>query len=86
MVSFDTMWPDPERDSDAIAWGRDAREEMTKFGTGGVFLNFTSLADEPLQAGVDSAFGRNPRRLGRIKAAYDPDNFSRLNNNVSPIF
>ena len=84
MVSFDTMWSEPERDSDAIAWGRDAWEEMTKFGNGGVFLNFTGLADESPHAGVDSAFGRNLRRLGQIKASYDPDNFFRMNNNVPP--
>ena len=84
MVSFDTQWPDPARDAEAIAWARSAWDEMAKFGNRGVFLNFTGIADEPLQAGVDSAFGRNLRRLGEIKAAYDPDNFFRVNNNVAP--
>jgi hypothetical protein len=37
-----------------------------------------------LQANVDSAFGRNLTRLGRIKAAYDPDNLFQLNNNILP--
>jgi hypothetical protein len=42
------------------------------------------LSDEPLRTGVDSAFGRNLRRLGRIKAEYDPANLFQINNNVAP--
>jgi FAD/FMN-containing dehydrogenase len=84
MVSFDTMWSDPSQDATAIAWGRAAWDEMAKYGNGSVFLNFTGRTDEPLQAGVDSAFGRNVRRLGRIKATYDPDNLFQLNNNIIP--
>ena len=55
-----------------------------EFGTGAVYLNFTGLADEAPTAGVDTAFGRNLRRLEEIKARYDPDNFFRLNNNIKP--
>ncbi|MCE3554827.1 FAD-binding oxidoreductase [Pseudonocardia sp. RS11V-5] len=84
MVSFDTMWTDADQDEAAIAWSRSAFEEMTKYGNGRVFLNFTGRQDEPLQAGTDTAFGRNLHRLGRIKAALDPDNVFQLNNNIVP--
>jgi FAD/FMN-containing dehydrogenase len=84
MVSIDTNWSDPAQDAAAIAWGRAAWEEMTKYGNGNVFLNFTGLADESVHAGVDSAFGRNLRRLGQIKATYDPDNLFQVNNNIMP--
>jgi FAD/FMN-containing dehydrogenase len=47
-------------------------------------LNFTGLADETPSAGVDTAFGRNLERLAKVKAAYDPDNLFRLNNNITP--
>jgi Berberine and berberine like len=47
-------------------------------------LNFTGIADEPLDAGVGAAFGRNLGRLRQIKKTYDPGNFFRLNNNVLP--
>ena len=85
MVSFDAMWPDPAAATPTRSPGsRSAWDEMTKYGNGGVFLNFTGLADEPMQSGVATAFGRNLARLGRVKASYDPDNFFRLNNNIAP--
>jgi FAD/FMN-containing dehydrogenase len=84
MVSIDGMWTDAAENEANVAWVRSAWEEIGKFGTGGVYLNFTGLADEDLTAGVDSALGRNLRRLGEVKAAYDPDNFFKLNNNILP--
>jgi FAD/FMN-containing dehydrogenase len=84
MVSIDGMWTDPADSADNVAWVRSAWEQIGKFGTGEVYLNFTGLADEAPTAGVDSAFGRNLRRLGEVKATYDPDNFFRLNNNIVP--
>ncbi len=84
MASIDGMWTDPADDADNIAWVRSAWEAIGEYGTGAVYLNFTGLADEAPTAGVDSAFGRNLRRLEEIKARYDPDNFFRLNNNIKP--
>jgi FAD/FMN-containing dehydrogenase len=84
LVSFDSMWSEPSDDASAIAWTRSAWQEMTRWGNGMPFLNFTGRLEEPLDADVDSAFGRNVRRLAAIKAVYDPDNFFRLNNNVRP--
>ena len=84
MVSLDGMWTDPDDDAEKIAWIRSAWNEIGEYGNGAVYLNFTGLSDEAPTAGVDSAFGRNLRRLGEIKAKYDPENFFRLNNNVRP--
>ncbi len=84
MVSIDGMWTDPAEDAEKVAWVRSAWEDIGRFGTGAVYLNFTGLAEEAASAGVDSAFGRNLRRLAEIKAKYDPDNFFRRNNNVAP--
>jgi Berberine and berberine like len=84
MVSLDGNWSEPGDDSTVIPWIREAWEEVAKFGTGTVYLNFTGLADEAASAGVDSAFGANIRRLAEIKAEYDPTNFFRLNNNIAP--
>jgi FAD/FMN-containing dehydrogenase len=84
MVSIDGMWTDPAENADNIGWVRSAWDQVSKFGTGGVYLNFTGLADEAPDAGVDSAFGRNLRRLSEVKASYDPENFFRVNNNILP--
>jgi FAD/FMN-containing dehydrogenase len=84
MASIDGMWTDPAKDADNIAWVRSAWEAVAQFGTGGVYLNFTGLADEIPSAGVDSAYGRNLERLAEVKAAYDPDNLFRINNNIRP--
>jgi hypothetical protein len=84
MASIDGLWTDPAKDADNIPWVRSAWEAVAQFGTGGVYLNFTGLADELPSAGVDGAYGRNLERLAEVKAAYDPDNFFRINNNIRP--
>jgi FAD/FMN-containing dehydrogenase len=84
MVSLDGMWTDPAADMDNVAWIRSAWRDVSRHGTGDVYLNFTGLADEAPSAGVDSAFGRNLRRLAEVKAVYDPKNFFRVNNNIAP--
>jgi FAD/FMN-containing dehydrogenase len=84
MVSIDGVWEDPGDDADTIGWVRSTWEAVKEFGNGGVYLNFTGLADEAPSAGVDSAFGRNLERLRKVKADYDPDNLFRRNNNIQP--
>jgi Berberine and berberine like len=84
MASIDGLWTDEVSDADGIAWVRSTWEEISRFGTGGVYLNFTGLSDEELSAGTGDAFGRNLARLAEVKAAYDPDNFFRINNNILP--
>jgi FAD/FMN-containing dehydrogenase len=84
MVSIDGMWSDEGDDAADVAWVRETWEAVKQYGTGDVYLNFTGLADEDPDAGVDTAFGRNLKRLAEIKAKYDPDNFLRVNNNISP--
>jgi hypothetical protein len=83
MVSIDGMWSNPADTAANTAWVRSAWDELRRFGTGSVYLNFMGR-DETLSAGVDSAFGRNLQRLAMIKAKYDPDNFFRINNNIQP--
>jgi FAD/FMN-containing dehydrogenase len=84
MITVDGQWTDPADNADNIAWTRSAWEEIGKFGKGSVYLNFTGLAEEATNAGVDDALGRNLRRLAEIKAKYDPDNFFRVNHNIAP--
>ncbi|MGH3981747.1 MAG: FAD-binding oxidoreductase [Pseudonocardiaceae bacterium] len=85
MVEIAGNWSDPATDAETIGWVRSAWESLKPYSTGGVYLNFTGLADEPMRAGVDDALGRNLRRLSEIKAIYDPENFFRYNNNIVPV-
>jgi FAD/FMN-containing dehydrogenase len=84
MVSIDGMWDDAADDAERIAWVRSAWDAVGRFGNGAVYLNYTGRADEARSAGVDTAFGRNLRRLSQVKAEYDPENFFRLNHNIQP--
>ncbi|MGH9226052.1 MAG: FAD-binding oxidoreductase [Acidimicrobiales bacterium] len=84
MISIDGNWEEPEFDAEGVTWVRAAWSKIGEFGNGSTYLNFTGLADEAADTGVESALGRNLRRLAEIKAAYDPDNFFRRNNNIAP--
>jgi FAD/FMN-containing dehydrogenase len=84
MVSIDGMWGDAADNDANVAWVRAAWDEVRQYGNGAVYLNFTGLADEAPAAGVETAYGRNLHRLAEVKAAYDPDNFFRINNNIKP--
>jgi Berberine and berberine like len=84
MVSIDGVWTDAADDTECVAWIRACWDEVSEFGTGAVYLNFTGLADEAPSAGVESAFGRNLSRLAEIKRIYDPENVLDLNNNIKP--
>jgi FAD binding domain/Berberine and berberine like len=84
MVSIDGMWSDAADDEANVAWTRDTWEQVQRYGTGEVYLNFTGRADEAPSAGVDTALGRNLARLAEIKAKYDPENFFAVNDNIAP--
>jgi FAD/FMN-containing dehydrogenase len=84
MVTVDGNWTDPNENAENIGWVRDRFSELSEFGTGSTYLNFTGHAGESTDVGVDDAYGRNLKRLGEIKAKYDPDNFFRRNNNIAP--
>ena len=65
-----------------IAWARAARQAARRVSAGGGYVNFIEADRGPGR--IQAAYGGNYRRLARIKAAYDPDNFFRLNNNIPP--
>jgi FAD binding domain-containing protein/berberine-like enzyme len=84
MVTIDGNWSDPNENADNVGWVRDAFSEVSEFGTGSTYLNFTGIAGESRDVGVDDAYGRNLERLAEIKSKYDPANFFRQNNNIAP--
>ena len=65
-----------------IAWARAARRAALRDSAGGGYVNFLGADQGPDR--IRMAYGGNYARLARIKTAYDPDNFSHLNNNILP--
>jgi FAD/FMN-containing dehydrogenase len=76
------LWEDPADDERNIAVARGYRDLLRPHATGDAYLNF--IGDEGGER-VRAGFGSDSyKRLARIKAAYDPDNVFRLNQNIRP--
>ena len=76
-------WEDAADDEANIAWVRGFRAANAPFTTGGVYLNF--IGDEG-EDRIVAAYGEDKlRRLGEIKAAYDPANVFTGNQNIRPL-
>jgi FAD/FMN-containing dehydrogenase len=70
-LSVDASWRDPALDDTTIGWARSTWDALAEFSTGGVYLNFAGLGEEPaLQA---ATLGSNAARLDAIRRTYDPD-------------
>lgn len=64
------------------AWVRRWFDALAVHATGGVYVNFTTDVDADQ---VRAAYGTEKlRRLAQVKAAYDPDNVFRVNQNITP--
>jgi FAD/FMN-containing dehydrogenase len=83
MLSVDSTWHDPSDDALNIAYTRAFWDAAVPFSDGKTYFNFPGLLEEG-DAAVRDSYGTNHARLARIKAAYDPDNFFRLNQNIRP--
>ena len=76
---------DPAEAAACIRWARDFWEAMQPFSTGGVYVNYLGQeADEGAER-VRAAYGpAKYARLVALKNMYDPTNFFRLNQNITP--
>jgi FAD/FMN-containing dehydrogenase len=83
MLSIDSTWNDPAGDTTNIAYTRTFWDAALPFSDGKTYFNFPGLLEEG-DAAVRASYGANHDRLARIKAAYDPDNRFRLNQNIRP--
>ncbi|HEU0336798.1 MAG TPA: FAD-binding oxidoreductase [Gaiellaceae bacterium] len=73
--------PDPAN-ADAIRrWSVGYQEATHPYSAGGAYINF--MMDEG-EKRVRATYGPNYERLTRVKAAYDPDNVFRVNQNIRP--
>ena len=83
MLSIDSTWHDPAADAANIAYTRDFWNASLPHSNGQTYFNFPGLLEEG-DAAVRASYGANHDRLARIKAAYDPDNVFRVNQNIRP--
>jgi FAD binding domain/Berberine and berberine like len=73
--------PDPAMASTLRDWTVGYWEALHPHSAGGAYVNFMM---EEGQARVKATYGGNHARLARVKAAYDPDNTFRVNQNIEP--
>jgi hypothetical protein len=73
--------PDPAKASELRDWTIGYWEAIHPHSAGGAYVNF--MMDEG-QARVRATYRGNYDRLARVKAAYDPDNVFRVNQNIQP--
>jgi FAD/FMN-containing dehydrogenase len=83
MLSIDSTWHEPAADEENIAYTREFWDAAAAFSNGQTYFNFPGLLEDG-EAEVRSSYGSNHARLARIKAAYDPENSFRLNQNIEP--
>jgi FAD/FMN-containing dehydrogenase len=84
MLSLDAIWSKPADDAANIAWTGTLWTRMQRHSTRRLYLNFPGHGEgENL---VRDAFGPETyARLQKIKAAYDPENLFRMNQNIVPM-
>jgi hypothetical protein len=73
--------PDPGNVDTIRRWSIDYFEALHPHSAGGAYVNM--MMDEG-QERVRAAYRDNYDRLARVKAAYDPDNLFRVNQNIRP--
>ena len=82
-LTIDSTWFDAARDEENVSWTRAVWEDLQRFSTGGLYLNFPGLGEEGEEL-VRSAYGAGYERLVRLKREWDPDNLFRMNQNIEP--
>jgi FAD/FMN-containing dehydrogenase len=76
------MWENASDDDANIGWTREYFAALEPQADDGVYVNFLSEEGDDR---VREAYGAEKyARLASLKAKYDPDNFFRLNQNISP--
>jgi FAD/FMN-containing dehydrogenase len=82
-VSIMADWIDPDLDEESIGWARSTAAALEPWAVSGGYANYMQ-ADEPLER-VRAAFAPDSfARLQELKRRYDPDNVLHRNQNIPP--
>jgi FAD/FMN-containing dehydrogenase len=82
VLNIAAAWERAEDDAASIDWARAAWQDTQRFSTGGNYINFLTQDETPER--VEAALGGALRRLGEVKAKWDPQNVFRTNRNIKP--
>jgi hypothetical protein len=77
-----SSWAERSESDRNVAWTRELYAAISPHMSGGVYVN--DLDRDETADRVRSAYGVNYERLVALKTRYDPTNFFRLNNNITP--
>jgi FAD/FMN-containing dehydrogenase len=80
-LNVHSRWDKVKDDTKCISWARAFFDASAPHATGGVYINFVSQ-DETDR--IVAAYGKNYKKLVRIKNKYDPNNLFRINHNIKP--
>lgn len=80
-ILFIAQWTDPAQTPAQRDWARAGEEALQPFSANAHLL---SALDVESQEVIHTAFGANLPRLSAVKRKYDPANFFRVNQNISP--
>jgi len=82
-MSIIAHWTDSQQDQANMRWAREVWTAAQPFVSDAVYSNHMT-ADEP-QKRIESAYGAEKyKKLARLKKKYDPENFFKLNHNITP--
>ncbi len=81
VMNVHCRWQDASEDKRCIAWAREFFEASKPYASAGAYVNFMM---EEGQDRIKASYGSNYKRLAKIKAKYDPDNFFHINQNIKP--
>ena len=74
--------PDPAKKDLITEWAKRYWQDLHPHSAGGAYVNM--MMDGEGEERVRASYGHNYERLARIKGKYDPTNFLRVNQNISP--
>lgn len=82
IANVHTRWENADKDQTCIGWARRLFDDLAPYAAGSVYVNFMPEDDA---SRIPQAYSENMRRLGQVKAAYDPGNLFRVNHNIAPV-
>jgi FAD/FMN-containing dehydrogenase len=80
-LDIHAQWTPTSPPEPHTAWAQATRQAARHASAGGGYVNFI---EDDGTGRVRAAYGGNYARLAQVKAAYDPDNFFHVNNNIPP--